>query len=342
MKTYQQTDLNNSLANGDRRRLYLLIGNDEYTLNACLGMITTAEKGAELIRFDALDCDADQLEETFFAMPLMGSRMVVVDNFKTGAMNKELLSLLKDLLADIPDFLTVVLKNYTEGRFSVNRQTEKIMDAARNSMTVVVEQKTGKSALQAVRMIAKREGSQIEPKAAERVLELLGDDLMFAENEIKKLAALANYGTILPEHVERLTVKSTESSVFDIIGALERKNIARASGILSEMLREKTEPLMITASLNTAFVNLYRAKCAAEQGKGERDLFQMFDYRKGDRKVSIAVSRQRDYTKRQLEAILELLYRLDIDLKSSPVDRALLLEQALVEIAAVRDAAEER
>ncbi len=334
--TITTKQLSQSLKNGEEKRLYLLIGNDEYSIRYGAEQIVESAGEREILRFDALAFDRDQLEEAFFSFPLFYGRLLLIDNFKLGSLPSEDAALFEELLKEIPDFLTVVLQNYVEGRFSVSKQIEKLFAAVPSSLIVVAEQKSGSDAISMVTEMSLQEGARIDRDAAARLLELLGDDLMMAKAELKKLSALCNYGTIERSHVDRLTVKSTESSVFDMIGALELKDIKKASEILSEMLNDRTEPLAITASLNTAYINLFRAKSAVTNRLKENDLFSMFDYKKGDRKVSIAMNRERGYTREQLTKIIDLLYQLDLELKSSPVDRALLLEQAVIEIAMTR------
>ena len=322
-----------ALKKGGAKRLYYVTGNDEYLIEDCIKGIACARSDFERLSFDAKELDVERLEECFFSAPLLNGRLIVVENFGAKALAEENSAVFGELLRDIPDYLTVVLVSYTEGKVSVSKQIEKLM--ALSSSEIVIAQKGDSRRMErVVAGMAEAEGASITGKASRLLLSMLGEQLSAVRMEIKKLAALSGYGTIEEEHVTRLTAKTTESSVFIMIGALERGNTAQALFTLRDMLDNRTDPLAITANMNTAFINLYRAKQAAKSGVKESGLFSLFDYRKNDRKVSIAVGKERSYTDDRLYGILEILYQLDIDLKSSPVDRALLLEQAVVEISA--------
>ena len=113
---------------------------------------------------------------------------------------------------------------------------------------------------------------------------------------------------------------------------MDRKNFKKVFNVLEEMLRQKNSPLAITAALNTSYINIYRAKLAVAERKGPDELFELFDYKKGDRKVSIAFDRASRYKMEQVEQVLDVLLKLDEDLKSSAVEKEILLETAVAQI----------
>ena len=334
MKSISPELLSEALRRGEKKRFYYITGDDEYLIERCVRDISRASEGDERLRFDALNFDSERFEEAVVSFPFLAGRTVIIENFKTRSLSAETAALFEELLRDIPDYLTVIMTSYSDARVSVSKQAQKLAALSGSSEIVIAAAPDVSRAGKIVAGMAKDEGAGITPRAARLLLSLVGNDLQTAKMEIKKLAALARYTTIEEQHVQRLTAKSTESSVIDMLRALERSNVTAALLVLREMLGDRTDPLAITATLNTAYINLYRAKLAAAKGVGINGLFALFDYIKDDRKVSIAVNRQRGYTFERLEAVLELLYQLDLDLKSSPADRALLMEQAVIELSA--------
>jgi len=334
MKSISPELLSEALRRGEKKRFYYITGDDEYLIERCVRDISRASEGDERLRFDALNFDSERFEEAVVSFPFLAGRTVIIENFKTRSLSAETAALFEELLRDIPDYLTVIMTSYSDARVSVSKQAQKLAALSGSSEIVIAAAPDVSRAGKIVAGMAKDEGAGITPRAARLLLSLVGNDLQTAKMEIKKLAALARYTTIEEQHVQRLTAKSTESSVIDMLRALERSNVTAALLVLREMLGDRTDPLAITATLNTAYINLYRAKLAAAKGVGISGLFTLFDYIKDDRKVSIAVNRQRGYTFERLEAVLELLYQLDLDLKSSPADRALLMEQAVIELSA--------
>lgn len=345
--------LSEQLKRQDHKRLYILCGNDKYITGRCIAAIQKALAGSELSRYDLLTADPDRIEEAFYSFPLAGARTLVAENYgmKPPAMtNEETVPGKKksggsktkttgeskvptdEMLSEIPDFLTVILCDGSSANRALG-DYEKKFDAIQPSYAVVSVQKLDSQQAQpAIAGMAAGEGAKITRQAARLVFEFTGGDLQAVSNEIRKLAAFSGYGVIEEKHVRRLTGSTLESGVYDIIGAMERGDAAKAMTALRELLEQRTDPLMISAVLNTAYINLYRAKQAGKKKINAEKMFELFDYKKGDRKVAIAMNRERGYSEKKLEQAIEILYQLDVDLKSSPADRNVLIEQAVAEL----------
>lgn len=329
-----------SLKDDGIQRLYFVAGNDEFLIDACSKAVITAifgEGERNLTVFDAEKTEAEELEEFFLSFSLISENKVAVfDGFQLSALNAERIKLLTGLFTEIPSDITVIIKSFSDTenkRFSVNKTTESFVANIKKSAIVTVLQKSGTDILGYIEKIAAREGATISDKNASHVAELCANDLLLINNEIIKLAAYADYGEIKAEHIEKLCIRTAESGVYDMISFIERNDTRNAIRVLSEMLDERTAPLAISSALNTAFINLYRARLARDEKKGEAALFSLFDYKKGDRKVSIAYERSGRYTQKQLAEIINILYGLDVKLKSSVAEKRYILEEGIIKVA---------
>ncbi len=329
-----------SLKDDGLQRLYYISGNDEFLISSSAKTILNAlfaEGERNITVFDAEKTDVEELEEFFLSFSLISeSKAAVFDGFSLSSLNAERVRLLEGFFSDIPDDITVIIKSFVDTenkRFSVSKTTENFVAGVKNSALVTVLQKSGSEILGYIEKIAAREGATISDKNAGRVAELCANDLLLVNNEIVKLAAYAGYGEIKAEHIEALCIRTAESGVYDMIGFIERNDMKNAVRVLSEMLDERTAPLAISSALNTAFINLYRARVTRDAKKGEVTMFSLFDYKKGDRKVSIAYERSGRYTQKQLAEIIHILYSLDVKLKSSAVDKRYILEQGIIKVA---------
>ncbi|MEA5050240.1 MAG: DNA polymerase III subunit delta [Oscillospiraceae bacterium] len=333
--------LKRSLQTDGLQKIYLIAGNDEFLLNACakavLGAVF-ADGERYVVLFDAAAASDEELEEFFLSFSLVSTaKAALFEDFSAGALSAQRAELLHSLFLQLPDDITVVLREYVEEdnrRFAVPKKSLQLLDGCRRSAVVTATAKAGGELSGYIAAIAKQAGCTIDDRAADRVGELCAGDLLLAENEIGKLAALSGYGEIRREHVDTLCVRTPEAGVFDMIGAIERGDAKKAMAVLADMLDERTEPLAVTGALNTAFINLYRARLARDSRRGEQALFDLFNYKKNDRKVSIAYERSARYTERQLAGIIELLYGLDKKLKSTAADKRFVLEQGVVRLMA--------
>lgn len=315
-------------------RLYVVAGDDAFVVDGAIAQIAEAA-GAPLERFDAQTAPREELQQVFFNVSLFGAarRAVLLDNLFSKPLAAADFDFYKSAFEGLDDSLVVIARYVDEeGRyFSVPKQAGELAAAA-NGYVVKATAKHGADAAAAIQRMAAEQGASIDRAAAARLAALCADDLMLASNEIKKLAALADYNEITKDHVESLAVRSAEAGVYDMLGRLERGDRAGALALLHEMLESKTEPIIISSVLYTAFVNIYRAKLAQQAGFSEQRLFSDFNYRKGDKKVGVAFRQAKTHSVEQLEQVISLLAQLDLDLKSSPVDRPTLLELCVANV----------
>lgn len=316
-------------------QLYLVEGNDAFLVDSCTSAILKkAAATSDVIRLDVMKCSEDELEEPFYSFGFGAPRALLLEGFNAGAIKEDRLSLLGELFADIPDGLVVVLKRFVDdARFSPSKKAAQLVGACERSATVEAVTKSAEALAEYVMRQIKKSGATASSAVARMIAERCGEDLQLTSGETAKLAALANYGEITAKQVEALCAKTPEYGVYDMLGSLERGESKRAFRALIEMLDERTEPLLISAVMNTAFVNLYRCRLARESGRSQGAVASMFDYESGDKKLGIAYNNCMKYSVKQLEEIIEELTQLDISLKSSQVEDRILLEKSVAEIA---------
>ncbi len=327
-----------SLKKDGLRRMYFVAGNDEYLIDSCIQRIVRTALGPDadgLIRMDAAKTPDDEIEQPFYTYSFSTQpRAILFDGCEPGTMNKARTALFAELLADIPDDLTVIFKQFSDGgRFSVSKKTEAFVALCPQGVLVEAAAKKGYELENYIAGLIKKQGCTAKDEVSKRIAELCGDDLMLINGEVAKLAAFADYGEITAAQVDTLCVRTAEAGVYDMISQIERKDLRGALRTLENMLDDQTAPLMITAALNTAFINYYRARLVRDKRLPQKSMFELFDYKANDRKVGIAYERCVRFSAAQLEKCIQLLCELDYKLKSSAVDERILLEQYVAQLA---------
>ncbi len=318
--------------------MYYVTGNDEFLIDACISRVVRTALGADtdgLLRFDAVKSEDDAIEQPFFTYSFGNEpRAILFEGCEPTTMNKVRTELFAGLLGDIPDSTTVIFKQFIDdGRFSVSKKAEAFIALCPQSVLVEVTAKKGYELEAYIANMIKKQGCTAGDAVSKRIAELCGDDLMLISGEVAKLAAYADYGEITVPQVDALCVRTAEAGVYDMIAKIERKDARGALQTLGDMLDDRTAPLMITAALNTAFINYYRARLAKENRLPQKSLFDLFDYKANDRKVAIAYERCTRFSVAQLERMIGLLYELDLKLKSSTVEDRTLIEQYIARLA---------
>ena len=311
--------------------LLYFTGNDIYAEEQAVKAISDAV-GAQPEIFDIRKMEPERLGEYFYSFSLLGgNRLLILDGFSVSTVPAAAMEYLEDSLADIPEELYLILRNLDqeETRFSVPKGVQKLLALVPGSDSVLFLKKSGYSLTDMISRMAGEYGCRIERGAVDRLIELRGDDSMVLRNEIQKLAAGSGYSLITVSLVNELCVSTVETGVYDMLKLLERGNEKGALEALNTMLLQKAEPIMIAGTLNTAFINIARAKSMKSGGKSLQDMFAMFDYAKNDRKVEIAWKQAERYTADSVQKAVDVLYRLDKDLKSTRNDRNTVLEVAV-------------
>lgn len=321
--------------------LYFILGNDEFLIESCVRRIVHrvfGDTAPDTVTVDLRKCEDAQLEEPFYSFSMLASkRVMLIDGFDS-ALDGERAKLLASLITDIPEYLHVIFRVFSDvdnRKMAVSKKQEEFFANVRSGAFVLALSKSGTQLESYIERLIAKSGCTAQSGVSRDIAELCGDDLMLISNEVQKLAALCDYSLITRTHVAQICIRTPETGVYEMLSALERNNIPRATEILEDMLDEKTEPVMISSVMNTAFINLYRARLVVADGGGEKKLFELFDYKKNDRKVSIAFGRCREYSVSALERIIGRLYLLDRELKSNGAEGRIVLERRFFEIASL-------
>lgn len=334
MKNIAEKRLYEQLAAGGAHGVYAAASPDSYLLRRLTErIVAAAPQPCEVLRIDAKTLDLGQLaDRRLEAAPLFGGSTAFILNGDTlGELAASDRAQLAELLNGLPPHVLFIVTATTDNRRpALPKELEKLCppDAA----GVVLPRAEGEALEAAVREMARAAGTSIDRAAVRRVAELCGGDLATIRGEIEKAAAYSGYTSIKADLFDRLTARTTDTGVFDIIRAASAGNKAGALTALSELLRAREEPIAIAAALNNNYINYYRALLIKRAGGSLDRFYVAYGYRRNDVKPKIAFERCGSYSIERLERIIGVLCRLDAELKGSRADSRVLLETALSEI----------
>lgn len=119
------------------------------------------------------------------------------------------------------------------------------------------EQKIGQL-ITKVKSISAAYGVQIQENVAQYFIECTGTNMEDIINEIRKLIEYAGKGgTITKEDIDSLTIKKSESVIFDLTDNLGKKNIHEAINVLHGLIYAKEPVQKILVMLYNHFKKLY-------------------------------------------------------------------------------------
>ena len=327
----------NNLAGG-----YFLFGSElyllEHALRKFLDKVVPGQSAFNLQRFEGEKSvlDLSALEDAVENLPMMAARKVVlVHDLNPEQLAADETKRLQKMLEQLPE--TTVLVFYVTGfelNLKTSRKTQNFLKALEKSGTVVEFAPLSRPEL--CKFLADTAAKRLcflSPAAVERMIDRTGTDLTQLLSSLEQLVNYTGQGEITAEAVDLLTVQTMDATAFDLANALLRGRLSAALEAVAELKAQRIEPIMAAGALNSAFADIYRAKCALAAGKNAAAVTEDFGYSPRVRfRVDNAFRSAGKMELSRLRTAVRCLHELDLQLKSSRADGYELLERALVKI----------
>ena len=336
-----------SLRQNEISPVYFLYGRETCLSAAFLSRILekAVPKGTEsfnLQKFDGGELDMVSLQVAAEGMPLMaGRKAVLLMNPNIEKMKKDDFEALLSMVRD-PNPTTVFIVYVSDFELNPKKMSrvKKLGDAA--AKTGVVADFAPRTQSELVKLLkgrTQKAGLSLETPAASYLIERCGSSLDILTAELDKLIAYRGEGSgaeISRADVELVTRKSLEASVFDLSKHLLRRDATRAFSVLEDLFALREEPLAILGALNSAFLDLYRAKAALLASKTEQVVAALYPsvYRGREFRIRNAFRDAARLSIVTLRDCLAILSAADVQLKSTRCDAQAAAEQTVAALLA--------
>ena len=239
--------------------VYLLYGEDNYLKNE---FVKKAKKnfgelklGINYIHIDESNVNnvISDIETPAFGYEI---KMIIVKNAnlmqKKNAISDKLSDYLNDADKQTLDSIELIIVEDSVEKNALFNTISKI-----GMIKEFNEQKIGQL-ITKVKSISAAYGVQIQENVAQYFIECTGTNMEDIINEIRKLIEYAGKGgTITKEDIDSLTIKKSESVIFDLTDNLGKKNIHEAINVLHDLIYAKEPVQKILVMLYNHFKKLY-------------------------------------------------------------------------------------
>jgi DNA polymerase-3 subunit delta len=186
---------------------------------------------------------------------------------------------------------------------------------------------------------AQEAGTRMEPDAARQLVDALGADMMMVASELEKLLLYTlGRGRITLGDVETMVLGAKQRSLYELTDAISARDRARALALLHGLLNSSD------AGEDAAIGHLYMLARTFRQmlvilEKNVRDSRAIWQalwqgFRMPPFAADDLIRQARRYkSRRELTRALRLIGRADMELRSSPPDKRLVLERLVYELA---------
>lgn len=239
--------------------VYLLYGEDNYLKNE---FVKKAKKsfGELQLGINYIQIDESNVNNVIsdIETPAFGyeRKMIIVKNAnlmqKKNAISDKLSEYLNDADKQILDSIELIIVEDSVEKNALFNTISKI-----GMIKEFNEQKISQI-ITKVKSISAAYGVQIQENVAQYFLECTGTNMEDIINEIRKLIEYAGKGgTIKKEDIDSLTIKKSESVIFDLTDNLGKKNIHEAINVLHDLIYAKEPVQKILVMLYNHFKKLY-------------------------------------------------------------------------------------
>jgi len=296
--------------------IYFLMGEEPYYIDKISDFIEEnildeAEKGFNQTVMYGRDVSIEDIIGSAKRFPMMAERQVIIIK-EAQDLSRTVEKLTS--YAENPQPSTVLVINYKYKKLDKRKKLYKAID----KIGLIYDSKRlyENQVSDWIRRVLGGKKYQVEPKAAQMLVEFLGTDLSKINNELEKLTTILPAGSIItPEHIEENIGISKDFNNFELRKAIGEKDVFKANQIINYFAQNpKNNPLVMTISLLNSFftqVLMYyglqnKSRDHVAKALGIRPFF-VTDY----------ITASKNYPMRKVAQIIALLR--DADVKSKGV-----------------------
>lgn len=324
---------------GDFARVYVIYGAESALVARYAAQLEQKAKPEQFPDFNLHhlhgDVGADVIAEAVTALPMMDSRScVVVYNYNPDDANAAEAKKMAQLLAELPDHCTLIFRMASVEMNPKKPAKWKAFLKAVGAVGDVLEvpQRSESELVRYATSYAEKNGSPMDAATARTLIAQCGRDWSTLQNELDKLCAWANGRPIDRSDIAAVACTMSETAAYKMAAALVSGAFGDAYRQLDTLLFQREEPVILLGAIASAYVDLYRARVAADSGENAMALESVFEYGRMAFKLRNAARDCRRYTLPQLRRCLDALAAADAALKGSRTPPRVVLEKLMAEL----------
>lgn len=333
-----EVELKAQIRSGEFCNAYLIYGEEEYLKEFYLGQlkkktINPSFESFNLHQYEGNDVSIDDVIKDAQMFPMMNEyNLVIVRDYKLEK-SKSDIKLIEEYLSDPPE-TTILIFIYSAITPDIKSASFKnIMSAFDKSGAVVNLEKRSESDVAKLLVNgAKKRGSNLSIDNAKYLITVSGNDMKILLNELDKLSGFCMNSEITRDIIDNMATKCLQARVYDLSKAVVSGNADNAYSVLDTLFSMKEDPILMTAVIGGVYVDMYRVKCAKAAGYSFDDVAAHYNYKGREFALRNASRDCARLSENQLRSSLDAIIDTDIRLKSTAVDKKLLLEELVVKL----------
>lgn len=317
-------------------QLYVFCGEESYLRkyylkSLCDKCVDASFSDFNLHILDGKTFSLEEFQAAAEALPMMGAYVViVVKDLVPPIFNAHMISLMEPVLQDLPESTICIFDYSADIPVQKEKKYASIMKLFGNCGATVVEcapPKEGELARWVARHFAAHK-KQIGRAEVSYLLSICDNSMESLKNEIDKICTFAVTDVITRQHIDQMATRSVEATIYQLSDALLDHDYDGAFRRLDKLFYLHIDPVMIAATLASSLLTVSKVKGLQESGISQKEIVALV----GLRRPSLITMYSRmagKVSRSQLDFMLHVLSRADIELKSSHMESRTVLELML-------------
>jgi DNA polymerase-3 subunit delta len=339
-----EAELKAQIKSGEYSNVYLIYGEESYLKEHYVEVLKKkivdgAFADFNFHRYEGKTTNINEILQDAEMMPMMADySFILVHDYPLDKSSADVDSL-KEFFKDVPQTCILVFwYDSIEVDTKKNSKWKTIETAfAKAGSAVNLEKRTESDLVKLIISSAKKRGSAIDNVNARYLISVVGSDIKTIFNELEKICGYVGEGEITKKDIDTLAVKCLQARVYDLSKFILQGNSDGAYNVLNVLFAQKEEPISILAVISSCYIDMYRAKCAKAANENEMTLSDYFSYKGREFLIRNAARDCRNISFESLRKAIDILSNTDELLKSTSIDKNLLLEETVAKLLMLRN-----
>ena len=338
MAKLDELQLKQNIKSNDISNAYLFYGEEGYLKQFYVNklkqkLVDPAFESFNLHLFEGNDTTIDDILKDAQMLPMMSEySLVIVRDFPTDRLQYDVKALV-EYFKEINDLCVLVFWYDAVEPNEKSESFKKLIKAFDEAGAVVQMKKRSESDVAKLLVsAAQKRGATLDSSNARYLISVAGNDIKTLLNEIDKLSYFVGGGEITKAIIDDMAVKCLQAKIYDLSKHVVAGNTDSAYGVLDTLFAAKEDPLIILSTIIGVYVDMYRVKCAKSAGGNSNDLGKHLNYKGREFALRNASRDCAELTEKQLRSSLDVISQADIKMKSTAVDKKLLLEELIIKL----------
>lgn len=315
---------------------YVFHGEETFLLQHYLGqlhrvILDELTESFNYHRFNSENFDLRDFADAVENLPMMAERtMVQVDDIDLFKLPEDSRNKVLDVLADIPEYCTLVFV-YETVEFKADKRQKKLWEIVSQAQIVEFAKQSQRDLVSWITRHFAARGKYISQDLCLYLLELTDGTMTSLKSEIEKIAAFSGAESICRADIDAVTEPVLDAVVFRMTDYLGAKEYAKAMDTLQKLLKMQQEPIVILGAVGGYLRRLGTARVLYDRGNTAGELMKI--YGMSDYAARKTMSATRQFSPSFFKKASELVMETDRKMKTSYDDPQRLLEMLILQLA---------